>query len=119
MPEPTAPLHSSPTPFCLPLSAKPIKSENSDSRRPNAHKNTHSELTIRLSPSAAPLQNVYLSSDSTHRARQATVAPFQQQHWDCVYVCLCVCVHAGIHCWACVFRAEGFVYGAESHTYTR
>lgn len=81
IPEPTAPLYLPlPLPPRLPLSAKPIKLEDSDSRQLNAHKNTHSVLTIRLSPSAAPLQNVYLSSDSTHRARQATVAPFQQQH---------------------------------------
>lgn len=73
-----------------------IKSADFDSQQLNAHKNTHAELAIGLFPSATPPQNVYLSSDSTHCVRQATVAPFQQQHSVCVCVYAYLCVHAGI-----------------------
>lgn len=81
-------LQATTTPLCLPrphslclsLSGIPIKSADLDSQRLSAHKNTHAELTVGLFPSATPLQSVYLSSDSTHSVRQATVASFQQQH---------------------------------------
>lgn len=80
--------------LCLFLSGILIKSADFDSHRLNSHKkhtltHTHTELTIVLFPSATPLQNVYLSSDSTHRVRRATMAPFQQQH----RVCVCTCWH--------------------------
>lgn len=60
-----------------------------------------------------------------HRVRQATVAPFQQQQLPGSSVCGCVCAHAGMY--GCSLagvvrsepeRVEGFVYCAESHTYT-
>jgi len=62
---------------------------------------TQSSLSYFSPCSPTPLQNVYLSSDSTHRVCRATVAPFQQQ--QCLCVCVCVCARILAYMDGCVF----------------